>query len=215
MRSFSLNAAAVRPGVTKFIDPGLAGAFGEGHNLRAMRDRLPSDPPPDPGTIEFELTDLWEARAAHDALPAGVDEFGRMQPGYWEKHRRTTLPTDRALTGRSLQWLMQLPAEVRPEALRDQYPRIVNGISEVWPDMDRTLSMFERLLNDKRPGRKGFPAAVHRELELLCELRAGLTDAQASVDAPPAAAPTAEPENPALDLEDTRPQDFSDTRPMR
>jgi hypothetical protein len=180
-----------------------------------MRERSPTDPPPDLGAIDFELTDFFEARAAHDALPPGVDEIGRMQPGYWEKHRRTTLATDRALTGRSLQWLMQLPAVMRPEALRDQYPRIVNGLSEVWPDLDRTLAVFERLLNDKRTGRKGFPAAVHRELELLCEFRAGLTEAEAAVDAPPADAPTAEPENPSIDLEDTRPQGFGDTKPMR
>jgi hypothetical protein len=153
-----------------------------------MRDRPPPSSSPQLGAIDYEPTDFWEARAAHDALPPGVDEFGRMQPGYWEQRRRSKQATDRALTGLSLEWLIRLPVVVRPEALRDQYPRIVNGLSERWADTERVLEFFERLLNDPRPGRRGFPAAVQRELELLCEYRAALTAEEVAADA--AEAPT-------------------------
>jgi hypothetical protein len=150
-----------------------------------MQDRKPSSPKPELGAIDYEPTDFWDARVAHDQLPPGVDEFGRMQPGYWEERRRRSMATDRALTGRSLEWLIGLPVVVRPEALRDQYPRIVNGLSERWSDHARVLEYFEHLLNDPRPGRRGFPAPVQGELELLCEYRAGLTQAQADGTAPP------------------------------
>jgi hypothetical protein len=133
-------------------------------------DRRPG-PPPSYGSIEFELIDIDDARAAHDALPDGVDEFGRIQPGYWEQRRRRTLPTDRALTGLSLVWLIELPEPLRPHALRDQFPRIVNALSRSWKDDRLSLECFARLLNDKRPGRRGFPSDVQRELELLCEYR--------------------------------------------
>jgi hypothetical protein len=148
--------------------------------IRFMRERPAPKTAPELPAIEFELTDFYDAKAAHHQLPPGVDEFGRMQPGYWEQRRRAGMATDRALTGLSLEWLIKLPPSVRPEALRDQFPRIVNGLSECWPDSDTVLTFFERLLNDKRPGRRGFPAAVQKELEVLCEFRAALTPGQAA-----------------------------------
>ncbi len=132
-----------------------------------MSSREPSRPSPPPGTIEFEATDFDEARAAHDVLPPGVEALARMQPEFWQKRRRASMATDRALTGRSLEWLMQLPAALRPRALCDRFPRIVNRISESWADIEQSRSMFDRLLNDRRTGRRGFPADVLREIEAL------------------------------------------------
>lgn len=129
---------------------------------------------PQVGTIDFEYTDLQDARAAHAELPPGVNEFGRMQPGFWESRRRKQLATDRALTGRSLEWLMQLPAMLRPAALCDRYPRIVNSISESWDDAHRSLATFEHLLDDRRTGRRGFATDVQQEIESLCEHRVTL-----------------------------------------
>jgi hypothetical protein len=184
-----------------------------------MHDRKPPSSKPALDAIDYEPTDFWEARVAHDQLPPGVDEFGRMQPGYWEERRRRSMATDRALTGRSLEWLIRLPAVVRPEALRDQFPRIVNALSERWPDHDGVLQFFEHLLNDPRPGRKGFPAPVQRELELLCEYRAGLTPAEADGTAPmPDLAGRDTAPAPAGSFDDTpRSSDsaFADTAPSR
>ena len=73
--------------------------------------------PPDSrplGTIEFELTDLSDARQVMDDLPPGVRELEKLAPGYWEQRRRKSLVTDRALTGAALDWLIKLPPEVRP-----------------------------------------------------------------------------------------------------
>jgi hypothetical protein len=117
-----------------------------------------------------------------------VNEFGRMQPGYWEQRRRRPSATDRALTGLSLEWLIELPQELRPEALRDRFPRIVNSLSEAWADDARVLTVFEHLLHDPRPGRKGFPPDVLKELELLFAYRAEL------VTGPPPARMPAEDE---------------------
>jgi hypothetical protein len=94
-----------------------------------------------------------------------------MQPGYWERRRRPLLATDRALTGRSLEWMMQLPPPLRPKTMCDRYPRIANSISETWSDTNASLTLFEHLLHDRRSGRRGFPADVQREIEVLCEHR--------------------------------------------
>jgi hypothetical protein len=133
-------------------------------------------------TIDYEITDIADARTAHDSFPPGIDEFGRMQPGYWEQRRRAPLPTDRALTGLSLVWLIQLPEPLRPNALRDGFPRIVNALSESWSDDARSLAFFARLLNDRRPGRRGFPAEVQRELESLCEYRIELVSVRRAAE---------------------------------
>jgi hypothetical protein len=184
-----------------------------------MQDRKPPSSKPVLGAIDYEPTDFWEARVAHDQLPPGVDEFGRMQPGYWEERRRRSMATDRALTGRSLEWLIRLPVVVRPEALRDQFPRIVNVLSEHWADHERVLQFFEHLLNDPRPGRKGFPAPVQRELDLLCEYRAGLTQAEADGTAPLpdlSYRDTAQsPEGSFADTASPRDSSFADTAPSR
>jgi hypothetical protein len=124
--------------------------------------------------IEFELTDIGEARAAHDLPPPGLVEASRLQPDYYQKRRRAPLATDRALTGCSLDWLMQLPPMLRPDAMCERFPRIVNSISESWHDTEKALDVFEHLLSSRRTGRRGFPTDVLREIEMLCEHRVTL-----------------------------------------
>jgi hypothetical protein len=133
-----------------------------------MSHQAPTRSAPPPGTIDFELTDIADARTAHDQLPPGVAEVGHIQPGYWEQRRRKPLATDRALTGQSLEWLMTLPPPLRPRALCDRFPRIVNSVSAAWGDDRASVDVFEHLLNDRRKGRRGFPMDVQREIELLC-----------------------------------------------
>jgi hypothetical protein len=139
-----------------------------------MFKREPILPAP-PGTIEFELTGIEEARAAHDVLPPGIEQFERRQnPKLWQARRRRVVATDRALTGRSLEWVMRLPPALRPLALIDHFPRIVNSISASWADMEESLSVFDHLLNNRRTARRGFPAGVRLEIEALCEHRVEL-----------------------------------------
>jgi hypothetical protein len=124
--------------------------------------------------FEWEPTDFDQARAVHNTLPPGIEEVQRLHPNYWNDRRRPVLPSDRALTGCSLDWLIKLPELVRPKLLCERFPRIVNGLSETWHDNNRSVQMFEHLLHDKRTGRRGFPADVQREIERLCEYRISL-----------------------------------------
>jgi len=135
---------------------------------------MSSQPPPDSrplGTIEFELTDLSDARQVMDDLPPGVRELEKLAPGYWEQRRRKALVTDRALTGAALDWLIKLPPEVRPKALCEQFPRVANVIADAWSDGPAGDRLFVRLLGDDRGGRRGFPADIEHELKRLVDFR--------------------------------------------
>jgi hypothetical protein len=152
---------------------GTESAFARSHkpSLRHIaRTMTPKDPAkkPDLDPLNFEPTDLMSARSEYDRLPPGVAERGNLEGGYWESRRRRALPTDRALTGTGLDWMVSLPPAVRPKALNVQFPRIANTIAEVWPDLSRAHIMIDRLLHDDRGGtRSGFPEEVRKDLAVL------------------------------------------------
>jgi hypothetical protein len=116
--------------------------------------------------MDFEPVTIEEARAALDEMDAAMASL--IKPEYWLKVRRSALPTDRALTSRSLKWLSDLPPEVRPQILPERFARIVNALSTVWSDARARDEAFDNLLNDKRKGRRGFPIDIERELSTLC-----------------------------------------------
>jgi hypothetical protein len=118
------------------------------------------------GLMEFEPVTVEEARAALDEIDVAMASL--INPEYWQKVRRPSQPGDRALTGRSMKWLLALPEEVRPHATMQRFPRIINALSEVWTSADMRDGAFESLLNDKRKGRRGFPIDVERELSTVC-----------------------------------------------
>ncbi|MEP7281012.1 MAG: hypothetical protein ABI696_03445 [Rubrivivax sp.] len=125
-------------------------------------------PSPPPGTIEFELTDFETARGALDDLPAGVEQLqGLMTPDYWLDKRRAPVPSDRALTGTAIDWLIALPPSLRPKAMSERYPRAVNRLAELWTDPLRRHSALDELMVDRRGHRQGFPPEVKAEIELL------------------------------------------------
>lgn len=138
-----------------------------------MHGQQPHGIPP-AGSIEFELTDLSDARHALDDLPAGVRERKQLEPGFWEQRRRKPEPTDRALTGAAIDWLIKLPADVRPRALSEQFPRVANVLAQAWYDGAQGDALLRRLLVDDRGGRRGFPAQVEAELRRLAQLRGQL-----------------------------------------
>lgn len=132
-------------------------------------DKPPASPDPEPDEgLEFELTDIEEARRILDGeSDSQFDVASIARPEQWKRLRRSSLPTDRALTGRAIEWLIRLPPTLRPQSLPVQFPRIVNALAEVWLEPELCKVAFDRLLRDGRRGRKGFPRAVQAELEAL------------------------------------------------
>lgn len=131
--------------------------------------------PPALEALEFELTDFDTARQALDELPAGVEEVHRLEPGYWESRRRPAMPTDRALAGAALDWMVRLPPALRPRLLAERYPRLVNLIAETWTHPHHWEHTFDELLFDQRGGRQGFPPEVQMELKGLRRYRESLS----------------------------------------
>ena len=132
-----------------------------------MFGQQPPKPPRPPGSIDFELTDFEDARHVLDNLPPGVAEAKHLQPGYWEHQRRKSVATDRALTGLAMDWVIQLPASLRPHATCEQFPRVINAIAGAWADRPHSVQVLEHMIKDYRGGRRGFPSAVQGELAAL------------------------------------------------
>ena len=131
-------------------------------------NKPPRYQPTSSGVLDFQPVSLDSARAALDELPLGVESVLAQVPGYWQNNRRPPLATDRALTGRAMDWAVQLPANIRPLITTERYPRIINAIASAWPDAAARAEMFDHLLNDRRVGRRGFPIDVEREISALC-----------------------------------------------
>ena len=127
----------------------------------------PAKPPAPPDSIDFEITDFDVARRALDELPAGVAAVQRLKGGQWDAQRRKPLPTDRALTGEAMDWVMALPAALRPYSACEQFPRVVNAVAASWNDIAFSLRVIDHMVNDYRGGRRGFPLAVQKELHAL------------------------------------------------
>ncbi|MFO1412391.1 MAG: hypothetical protein U1F10_00450 [Burkholderiales bacterium] len=68
------------------------------------------------------------------------------------------------LLDQSRRWLFALPANIRPSALPQFYPRIINQLACAWHDNECLNSIFGDLLIDHRGNRSGFPPPVRREL---------------------------------------------------
>jgi len=118
------------------------------------------------GLIEFEFTDVDDARKEAEK-PAAIVALEKLLPGYWEEQRRPLSPSDRALTGKAIDWLMALPAPARPRALSEQYPRIANHLAEHWSDLACAQIAMIRLLADERGGRRGFSLQIEQEIGRL------------------------------------------------
>ena len=128
------------------------------------------------GLIEFEITNVADARKEAEK-PAAIVALEKLLPGYWEEQRRPPSPSDRALTGKAMDWLMALPANARPKALSEQYPRIVNHLAEHWGDLACAQLSLMRLLADERGGRKGFSLQIEQEIGRLAAYVQSLLEA--------------------------------------
>lgn len=132
-----------------------------------MQGQSPSKPTPPLGSIDFELTDFDEARRALDELPPGVATMQTINAGPWEQRRRKPLPSDRALTGAAMDWVVSLPPALRPHTTCEQFPRVVNAVADSWGDLPFSVQVLDHMINDYRGGRRGFPPSVRDELNAL------------------------------------------------
>lgn len=133
----------------------------------------PTPPPPsnwqDEG-LEFEITDFGDARRVLD--DESISQFTvavNDSPAHWKRVRRASLPTDRALSGRTIDWLLSLPSNLRPQHLTTKFPRVANALAEAWGEPEECQAALEKLLFCERKGRKGFPLEVQNELTALRE----------------------------------------------
>ncbi len=92
-------------------------------------------------------------------------------PSRWAKLRRPVQPTERVLHRDAAEWVLQLPESLRPASTCARYPRIVNLIVDVWLRGDQCRHLFEQLMSDRRPARRGFPLSVREELQALAAFR--------------------------------------------
>ncbi len=134
----------------------------------------PKKPPASPPStwkdegLEFEITDFGEARRVLD--DESISQFHVetvVSQAQWKRLRRAPLPTDRAVSGHAIDWLLSLPPNLRPEKLSSQFPRIANALAGVWPEPDECQAALDKLLDDGRTGRSGFSREVHAELIAL------------------------------------------------
>lgn len=127
------------------------------------------------GMIEFEVTDVEVAREEAQR-PEAVVAIERLMPGYWEEQRRPATATDRALSGRGIDWMLSMPPESRPKALCEHFPRIANHLAEHWSDLANTRLALIRLLADERGQRKGFSLQIEQEIGRLAAYVQSLLD---------------------------------------
>jgi hypothetical protein len=137
--------------------------------LAIMMNPQPPNKPAPLDSLDFEITDFDEARRALDELPAGLTAMQQRTPGYWEQRRRGMLPSDRALTGMAMDWVVSLPPTIRPHTTCEQFPRVANAIAESWADAPLCTRVLDHMLHDYRGGRRGFPATVQAELSTLMQ----------------------------------------------
>lgn len=118
------------------------------------------------GLIDFEFTDVAGARREADK-PTAVAALEKLLPGQWEEQRRPLTAADTTLTGKGIDWMLSLPANARPKALCEQYPRIANHLANIWDNPRDTQLVLMRLLADERGHRKGFSVQIDQEIGRL------------------------------------------------
>lgn len=96
----------------------------------------------------------------------GTDGDG--QPQLDPQRLRRAQPLNQALPA-TWRWIAELPPEIRPLSLLDEFPRVANALARAWPDARSFAAYLGSLLHDRRGGRRGFPGSVQSELLTLRE----------------------------------------------
>jgi tankyrase len=80
--------------------------------------------------------------------------------------KRRAQPLNQALPV-TWRWVAQLPADIRPLSLLQDFPRIANHLARAWQEPASFSNYLHSLLIDRRGGRRGFPGEVQSELLVL------------------------------------------------
>lgn len=110
------------------------------------------------------------AKTIHPQAPAGEAELGLPLVPYQvdgPQQRLPESPYDRSLNLAAINWLRALPQSLRPHAIPERYPRIINRLARYWNSPSMLELVFKDLLFAKRSGRKGFPPEVLGEIHAL------------------------------------------------
>jgi len=130
-----------------------------------VKDPIPNPSLGDP--LTFETTDFASARRALDELPAGLEAARQLRQPNWDSRRRPPQPTDHAIHGRTVDWILELAPNARPDRLAAAIPRIANALAERWSNPEAAAEYVSDLLIDRRGGRRGFPPEIKKELVML------------------------------------------------
>ena len=81
---------------------------------------------------------------------------------------RTPSTSTEVLRPETVAWLGQLPRNVHPNALVQNFPRIANRIAQLWETPLRCEKYLDELLFDTRDNnRKGFPPEIAFQISYL------------------------------------------------
>ena len=117
--------------------------------------------------LEFEYVPVADAKQALDEKATKSPSTGRPLDERKRISEEPLLDVTRA-------WLASLPADVRPNKLSKQFPRVANRLRHLWKQVARCEQYLDDLLVDRRGTRKGFSLDVTHELAALREYYAVL-----------------------------------------
>jgi hypothetical protein len=90
----------------------------------------------------------------------------------WLLTRSPSRQNDSMLDGLTVTWASRLGTKKIPLELLRSYPRLANRIALCWKDPVLVARLLDSLLQDRRGGRRGFPAVIKAELlKLRSEFR--------------------------------------------
>ena len=111
---------------------------------------------------EINVSDDARRRGAKAAPEITLPVAARNDASY----KRKATPANEPLAA-TFKWMASLPRAIRPLALLEQYPRIVNVMAQTWSDPPAFRDYMFELLVDRRGGRHGFRENVRCELLAL------------------------------------------------
>ena len=111
-------------------------------------------------SLQFEKVSVADARKALDG-PSKAENKDKTPVV------RRGAETNPVLLDSTLAWMAELPYAVRPVELARRFPRIANGISELWRRVSRCEAYLDSMVVDERGDHKGFPPAVALEITAL------------------------------------------------